>query len=309
MIVVTGSFVARPDRLAEAVALAQEHVNRSRLEPGCISHALHLDAENPNRLFFFGGVGRPGGARRPFPGPRLPRLRQPGRRAGRRRAAARHLLGRAPALKPAPARVDCAARRARPVCLLSSTSPRLHLLETGQPFIEGRDRDMGILIGASNPSIFQKTRPELHFRGTEKLARSLPAELVYNWLQTTGFYPEPYVLPPSFKVTKPRTFGKTCFSVNKDGRYNPAITQPVNVQFPKSDWTDRIFGIIDPRHHGDMAQIVAENWENILNTVFHPEIRIYSYSFPIPVDSENPRYNWPIESRKADLRVDLNGRE
>lgn len=53
MIVVTGSFVARPDRLAQALALALEHVRRSRLEPGCISHAVHQDAENPARLFFF----------------------------------------------------------------------------------------------------------------------------------------------------------------------------------------------------------------------------------------------------------------
>lgn len=53
MIVVTGSFVARPESLTEAVALALEHVHRSRLEPGCISHAVHHDAENPHRLFFF----------------------------------------------------------------------------------------------------------------------------------------------------------------------------------------------------------------------------------------------------------------
>ncbi len=29
------------------------HVARSRLEPGCISHAVHIDCENPLRLVFF----------------------------------------------------------------------------------------------------------------------------------------------------------------------------------------------------------------------------------------------------------------
>ncbi|HEV7731674.1 MAG TPA: putative quinol monooxygenase [Candidatus Binatia bacterium] len=52
MILVTGSFVARDGHLTEALALSLEHVRRSRLEPGCISHAVHQDAENPSRLVF-----------------------------------------------------------------------------------------------------------------------------------------------------------------------------------------------------------------------------------------------------------------
>ena len=52
MILVTGSFVAKDGSLAEALALRLEHVHRSRLEPGCISHAVHHDAENSNRLVF-----------------------------------------------------------------------------------------------------------------------------------------------------------------------------------------------------------------------------------------------------------------
>ena len=53
MIVITGSFVVKEGRYSEALALSLEHVRRSRLEGGCISHAVHQDAENPNRLFFF----------------------------------------------------------------------------------------------------------------------------------------------------------------------------------------------------------------------------------------------------------------
>jgi quinol monooxygenase YgiN len=52
MIVVTGSVTAREDSLSEIRRLSLEHVHRSRAEPGCISHAVHVDCENPLRLVF-----------------------------------------------------------------------------------------------------------------------------------------------------------------------------------------------------------------------------------------------------------------
>jgi quinol monooxygenase YgiN len=52
MIVVTGSVTARADSLEEIRRLSLEHVHRSRGEPGCISHAVHVDCENPLRLVF-----------------------------------------------------------------------------------------------------------------------------------------------------------------------------------------------------------------------------------------------------------------
>jgi quinol monooxygenase YgiN len=52
MIVVTGSVTAREDSLDEIRTLSLEHVHRSRKEPGCICHAVHVDCENPLRLVF-----------------------------------------------------------------------------------------------------------------------------------------------------------------------------------------------------------------------------------------------------------------
>ena len=52
MIVVTGSVTTRQDSFEEARRLSLEHVHRSRAEPGCISHAVHVDCENPLRLVF-----------------------------------------------------------------------------------------------------------------------------------------------------------------------------------------------------------------------------------------------------------------
>jgi quinol monooxygenase YgiN len=53
MIVVTGSVAVRPETFEGARRLSLEHVHRSRQEPGCISHAVHVDCENPLTLVFF----------------------------------------------------------------------------------------------------------------------------------------------------------------------------------------------------------------------------------------------------------------
>jgi len=52
MILVTGSAIARHDTFDEVRRLSLEHVHRSRNEAGCISHAVHVDCENPLKLVF-----------------------------------------------------------------------------------------------------------------------------------------------------------------------------------------------------------------------------------------------------------------
>jgi quinol monooxygenase YgiN len=52
MIIVLGSIVAKPDTLEALRTSSLEHVHRSRTEPGCISHAVHVDSENPMKLVF-----------------------------------------------------------------------------------------------------------------------------------------------------------------------------------------------------------------------------------------------------------------
>ncbi len=53
MIIVTGSVVAKPEAFDQLLALCREHVARSRREPGCISHAVYRDVDEPMRLVFF----------------------------------------------------------------------------------------------------------------------------------------------------------------------------------------------------------------------------------------------------------------
>jgi quinol monooxygenase YgiN len=52
MILVLGSVVAKEGSVGAVLSLSQQHVLRSRKEPGCLAHAVHADTENPNRLVF-----------------------------------------------------------------------------------------------------------------------------------------------------------------------------------------------------------------------------------------------------------------
>lgn len=52
MILITGSIVARPDTFDALLEESLDHVHRSRTEPGCIAHDVHVDCENPMRLVF-----------------------------------------------------------------------------------------------------------------------------------------------------------------------------------------------------------------------------------------------------------------
>ena len=53
MVIVTGSVIAKSGQTEALLAECLAHTRRSRAEPGCISHAVHIDAENPDRLVFF----------------------------------------------------------------------------------------------------------------------------------------------------------------------------------------------------------------------------------------------------------------
>jgi len=52
MILVIGTVTAKPDTIAEMLRVSTEHVHRSRQEPGCISHHVSIDADDPLTLHF-----------------------------------------------------------------------------------------------------------------------------------------------------------------------------------------------------------------------------------------------------------------
>lgn len=133
--------------------------------------------------------------------------------------------------------------------------------------------------------------PKDHFQRTKELAQALEKKEVYKWLVTKGYFPEAYVLPPCFKVTHHPQFGDPYFPVTtKNGKtkFKPAISEFQQVHFPKTDLTDRTFGIINPKIHSDIALQIVNNWENIISCIFNEKNQVYSYSFPIPLDNNKP---------------------
>ena len=52
MIIVTGAIRASEGAATEIRRLAIAHCRRSRAEPGCIAHQVHIDCEAPDRFVF-----------------------------------------------------------------------------------------------------------------------------------------------------------------------------------------------------------------------------------------------------------------
>jgi len=140
------------------------------------------------------------------------------------------------------------------------------------------------------------TKPKKHSQLTEALARQLPASAVYGFLVGDGYFPESYVLPPCFHVRKRPRFGKRYTLLKTSGKFAPTPSQLCEVHFPKTDLTDRTFALIDPEIHCDIASEIAENWDDILDVIFDPAKRVYSYSFPIPVSSKTPGKIGPLRT-------------
>jgi hypothetical protein len=125
-----------------------------------------------------------------------------------------------------------------------------------------------------------------HFRRTSQLAKSLKRREVFNWLVSIGYFPEPYVFPPCFKVTKHPPFGSKHFRHSRS-TFNPTIGQVREIQFPKNELSDRVFGIYPPEHNSDIAYTIARNWKAVVAIMFDRN-KVCSYSFPIPLDSNHP---------------------
>jgi quinol monooxygenase YgiN len=53
MLIVTGSVTARPETFEALREAALAHTRRSRTEPGCLSHNVYVDCEDPLTLFFY----------------------------------------------------------------------------------------------------------------------------------------------------------------------------------------------------------------------------------------------------------------
>jgi hypothetical protein len=128
-----------------------------------------------------------------------------------------------------------------------------------------------------------------HRKATLKLANALVGKEIYRWLIECGYFPESYVLPPCYRVVRFPKKQKQYFKVKSKGaKYDVPWVDLVNVHFPKSELTDRNFGLIHPEHHNDIAYHIARNWKTILKALIPSDSLVTSYSFPVPLTSRKP---------------------
>lgn len=131
--------------------------------------------------------------------------------------------------------------------------------------------------------------PQKHLSDTKTLIKKVPKEIIAKWLLEEGYYPEQYVVPPCFDVSRFELKVKPYFEVDTSGtqpKFEPEKQDLVGVSFPKTELTDRTFGIIAPKIYHDIVWYLTNSWDSILNVLFKPQNKIYSYSFPIPISKK-----------------------
>ena len=131
--------------------------------------------------------------------------------------------------------------------------------------------------------------PEKHFKETKRLLKKVNKDLISKWLLEQGYYPEQYVVPPTFRVKTFDLNAKPFYKVVTSGtsqKFEPDKFEPVTVSYPKTQLTDRDFGIIHPKIYHDIVWYLNSEWKSIVDHLFHKDIKIYSYSFPIPITNK-----------------------
>lgn len=127
--------------------------------------------------------------------------------------------------------------------------------------------------------------PQKHRQETERLIRELSStdegkKEIARWILEEGYYPEPYVLPPCFKISdfklQQEKFEKKGYT-DKNWKSEYLAT----ISFPKTGLIQRVFGIIHPHRYHDIVWELMNDWDKLLSILFNPVNEIYSYSFPI----------------------------
>lgn len=132
--------------------------------------------------------------------------------------------------------------------------------------------------------------PKEHLIETKRLIKKIPKGTIAKWLLEEGYYPEQYVIPPSFKISKFDLNPVPYYKIDTSGaipKFEPEKFDLLNVSFPKTQLTDRTFGIIAPKIYHDIVWYLINDWDLIRKVIFSTKNKIYSYSFPIPITSEN----------------------
>jgi Reverse transcriptase (RNA-dependent DNA polymerase). len=134
------------------------------------------------------------------------------------------------------------------------------------------------------------TLPKKHIIETKRLLRKVSKDIIAKWLLEEGYFPEQYVMPPCFRVNQFDLRATPFFEIDNSGvqpKFEPDKFELLNVSFPKTQLTDRTFGIVAPKIYHDIVWYLINDWDIIQKSLFRVQNKIYSYSFPIPITDTN----------------------
>jgi len=121
-----------------------------------------------------------------------------------------------------------------------------------------------------------------HFKETEKLIRNVKNTDIAKWLLSKGYFPETNILPPTFVSKelqlKSQPYNKNLKSLTR--------RQLISISYPKTMLTSRVFSIQHPWNYHDIVYYLCEDWEKILDILFCQDLKIFSYSLPLPVSKD-----------------------
>lgn len=132
-----------------------------------------------------------------------------------------------------------------------------------------------------------------HFRETKDLVKDIPSKDIANWILNHGYFPEQYILPPSFQVSNFTLKTEPYKKLNKLKRQ-----KLVKIFHPKTNFSSKIFGIQHPHYYHDIVFYLEENWNDIIEHLFNEKNKIYSYSFPIALTKKSGS-----KSKLSNLRI------
>jgi hypothetical protein len=95
----------------------------------------------------------------------------------------------------------------------------------------------------------QECNLKRHFLETKSLLKGVTSTEVAHWFLNEGYFPERYVLPPSFKVSKfklqEKPYNRDCSDLTRRNLEK--------ISYPKTLLTSREFGIIHPWNYHDIV--------------------------------------------------------
>ena len=134
--------------------------------------------------------------------------------------------------------------------------------------------------------LIDKTYTRNHFKETEQLVKQISSRDIALWILNQGYFPEQYVLPPSFQVSNfqlnPEPYHKKLDRLKRK--------QLINISYPKTALTSRTFGIQHPKIYHDIVFNIEKNWNHIVEHLFHKDNKVHSYSFPISLTKDRKQH-------------------